>query len=465
MRIPFVPVLVLVVGGGCGFRTVKAQEDLDAQSLVRDATFITDASPTGNPGSFDASTLDTRSLDVPIDRGVVSLDGGSTSSPDAGPSSLFDADPTYSPDAWLTCRWAAEPADPLPLTRGSPTYLLGLFGAGDGAWVLWDGLDDESGSTGVHLQRTSLRGVRQGAALPLRSLDGSRFSGAARAGLGALTGSEGDSACRFMRLSADGAPIGAPVVVAARRCFDLQPTPAGFSALTGQGICGEGGAVGHTRFDPTGGSVVEVELVPAAEHVGVSARVMRPDGGFVLVWASCDGRLSARRFAADGSSATARTDITALGPEGGRLVAAAVQDGVLVAWSRGDPSLSRSQVHVVSLDADGRPRTRPGPLDAPSSGRNTNPVLASSGGGAMLVWTDASRARDLGVAVRAMPLSSTGRPLGEVITLGEFGHDINPTYPAMFGSTDGILVAYLAQRDPQPAAMQVYTSFMRCLPP
>ncbi len=291
-------------------------------------------------------------------------------------------------------------------------------------------------------------------------VSGGGFSGAASARLGVLTTSECGGACRFTRLSAEGAPISGAASVATRPCFDLQPTPAGFSVLTTATHCGMGEAVGLARFDATGGASSEVELVPTADHASAIARVVRPDGGFVLVWGSADGRLATRRFAADGTPVTTRTEVTTLGPDAGRLVVAAVQGGALAAWSRRDPVGGGFQVHVVSLDEDGRPRTRPVPLDAPRSGRSANLALTSSGEGAMLAWTEA--ARDGGVAMRVMPLSSAGRPVGGVVTLGEFGHDVYFTYPTMLGSTDGILVVYLAQRDPAPAPMQVYASWLTC---
>ncbi len=130
MRILFASAVVLLAtSSACRFQTVKAYDDPDAQTSTRDEA-STDAALVGDLSQRDGSgTIDALTLDVPTDRGAaVTMDGSTTS--------LSDADPTYLPDAFLTCRWGAEPADPLPLTNGAPTSLVGLFGAGDGAWML-----------------------------------------------------------------------------------------------------------------------------------------------------------------------------------------------------------------------------------------------------------------------------------------------------------------------------------------
>jgi len=80
----------------------------------------------------------------------------------------------------------------------------------------------------------------------------------------------------------------------------------------------------------------------------------------------------------------------------------------------------------------------------------------------MLVWTDALRLG--GVAVRAIPLTPAGEPAGGALTLGEFEHDVHPTYPLALPTPEGVLAVYLAARDPAPAPIQVYSSWIRCLP-
>lgn len=427
---------------GCRFPTITPLDELDA----------------GVPDNIDGSIEGDR---VAVDGRAPDL-GAPGAVADLGPASSTDTGPSAFSDASSGCRWVPDPVDPTPLTVGAPTGLDGLVRAPDSAWVLWDGLDGEGGANGLHLQRASLSGARVGPAMSLRSLGGNRLSAAASAGRINLAASDGAAACHFTPLSEEGVAMGGSVLVTTGQCADLQPSPAGFSVLTVGPGCSTGGAIGYVRFDASGGSASpEVELVPATEGADVRARVVRPDGSFVLAWSSCDGHLSTRRFNVDGSPATARIEVTALGPDAGRLALTAVRDGMLAAWSRGDAATG-FRVHVVALDADGRPRTTPGPLSAPQSGRSANLALAAWNGTAILVWTDALRS--FGVAMRALPLTAMGEPTGGVLTLGEFGHDVQPMYPIAVPTLEGVLSVYLAARDPAPAPMQVYASRIRCLP-
>jgi hypothetical protein len=67
--------------------------------------------------------------------------------------------------------------------------------------------------------------------------------------------------------------------------------------------------------------------------------------------------------------------------------------------------------------------------------------------------------------VHAAPAASAASAdRAEVMTLGEFGHDVYPTYPAAIVLPEGVLAVYLAARDAEPAPMQVYGSLIRCVP-
>jgi hypothetical protein len=434
MRPPSLTVLVLAAALGCRFRTIRPVEAFDAEVPLGDG-------PTADASSAadDHAATDARAPDAATDLGFVSAP---------------DADPFVSGDTSIGCRWVPDPAGPTPLTDGAPTRLLGLVHADDSAWVSLEERD------GLYLQRATFGGLRLGAPSPLPPFGGAPIVSAAE-GRAGIVGADERGACRFIPLSSEGTATRASVTVAEGGCADLQPAPGGFSALTLRGRSAAGGALGYVRFDANGGATREVELA-AAEGADVIARAVRPDGGFVLAWSDGEGRLSARRFTAEGAAAADRAEVAALGPDAGRLALVVVGDGLLAAWSRADPAGGGYRVHVAALDADGRPRSRPGPLAAPRSGRSANLALAAWNGTAVLVWTDALRS--FGVGVRAMPLTATGAPAGGVVTLGEFGHDVYPTYPAAIAVPEGVLAVFLAARNPEPAPMQVYGNLIRCVP-
>jgi len=439
MRPPTLTVLVLAAALGCRFRTIRPVESFDVEAS-RDGSSTADAASVAD----DHAASDAHAPDPTASDAATDLGHGSTP----------DADPLVSGDASSGCRWVPDPAGPTPLTDGAPTRLLGLVRADDGAWVSLEERD------GLYLQRADLDGLRLGAPTPLPPFGGAPLVSAAE-GRAGIVGSDERGACRFIPLSAEGVATRAPVTVTERGCADLQPAPGGFSALTSRAGCGAGGSIGYVRFDADGGMIQEVELA-ARERADLIVRAVRPDGGFVLVWSDCSGRLMARRFTADGAVAADRTEVTALGPDAGRLALVTVGDGLIAAWSRADPAGGGYQVHVAALDADGRPRSTSGPLAAPRSGRSANLALAAWNGTAVLVWTDALRS--YGVGVRAMPLTAMGAPAGGVVTLGEFGHDVYPTYPAAIATPGGVMVVFLAARDAAPAPMQVYGSLIRCVP-
>jgi hypothetical protein len=432
-------VLVLAAALGCRFRTIRPVESFDAEA-PRDDRSTADASSVAD----DRAASDARAPDRIAQDAATNLGDGATP----------DADPLVSGDASTGCRWVTDPAGPTPLTDGAPTRLLGLVRADDSAWVSLEERD------GLYLQRVGRDGSRFGVPTELPPFGGAPILSAAE-GRAGIVGSDERGACRFIPLSEEGVATRAPVTVTERGCADLQPAPGGFSALTSRAGCAAGGAIGYVRFDADGGAAQEVEIA-ASERADLIVRAVRPDGGFVLVWSDCSGRLMARRFTADGAAAADRAEVTALGPDAGRLALVAVGDGLIAAWSRADPAGGGYQVHVAALDADGRPRSPSGPLTAPRSGRSANLALAAWNGTAVLVWSDALRS--FGVAVRAMPLTAMGAPAGGVITLGEFGHDVYPTYPAAVATPDGVLAVYLAARDAAPEPMQVYGSMIRCVP-
>jgi|GEM_PF-2003778 len=438
MRPATLTVLVLAAAQGCRLRTIRPVEDFDAAALRSDGSTAYRAS-VADVGAPDVRAPDPTAPDAGTDL-------GSASSP--------DADPFVPGDGLVGCRWVPDPAGPTPLTDGAPTRLLGLVRADDSAWVFLEERD------GLYLQRTTFGGLRLGAPAPLPPFGGAPIVSAAE-GRAGIVGADERGACRFIPLSAEGAATGAAVTVAEGGCTDLRPAPGGFSALTSPAGGAAGGALGYVRFDADGGALREIELA-ASERAGVVVRAVRPDGGFVLAWSDDAGRLRVRRFTADGAAAADRAELTALGPDAGRLALVVVGDGLLAAWSRADPAGGGYRVHVAALDADGRPRSPSGPLAAPRSGRSANLALAAWNGTAVLVWTDALRS--FGVAVRAMPLTATGAPTGGVVTLGEFGHDVYPTYPEAIAVPDGVLAVFLAARDAEPAPMQVYGSVIRCVP-
>jgi len=439
MRPPSLMVLVLTAALGCRFPTIRPVEAIDAEVLLGDGSTADASSAADDHDATDARAPDPTAPDAATDLGSVSAP---------------DADPFVSGDASIGCRWVPDPAGPTPLTDGAPTRLLGLVRADNSAWVSLEERD------GLYLQRATFGGLRLGAPTPLPPFGGAPIVSAAE-GRAGIVGADERGACRFIPLSSEGAATRASVTVAEGGCADLQPAPGGFSALTSQARSAAGGGLGYVRFEADGGATHEVELA-VSERAGSVVRAVRPDGGFVLAWSDGEGRLWARRFTAEGAGAADRAEVAALGPDAGRLVLVVVGDGLLAAWSRADPAADGYRVHVAALDADGRPRSRPGPLAAPRSGRSANLALAAWNGTAVLVWTDALRS--FGVGVRAMPLTATGSPAGGVVTLGEFGHDVYPTYPAAIAVPEGVLAVFLAARDAEPAPMQVYGNLIRCVP-
>jgi hypothetical protein len=224
---------------------------------------------------------------------------------------------------------------------------------------------------------------------------------------GALA-SAGDAGCQFARVDIDGNSVGAPTSLNGyAECYDLGPSPGGFSFVSGDQGAPTGGLDLVTLA--TGGSRSIEPIQPPRAY---GDRLVLPDESFLLPWESevDAGELVATIAHYDPSGTLLAPPASFAWSPASRLLLARTNGAVLAAFAGRDTSGFFS-TYVVQLTPQGTPLTTPSAL---TDAGHTGPLSldSSASGDAVITWN--------GSQLFVMELDPRGVPRGPATALGEY---------------------------------------------
>jgi len=425
-----------VLFAGCGSRSGLYDDPVSDAAAVGDVGAREDL-----PGAQDASVADVPAVpDVPVVQDVPTV-------PDAG-----------------ACRWVAGMTQRITLTEDYDRTLSAAIPYAGGALVAWDVSNDPAPTANRMVQRVDERGRPVGPSQPVLSRPSSVSHGglslAEQDGQLAAVGWDAARGCRFVRLSATGAPLGAEVRVGEGNCNRL-------SALDGRlGLLETtAGASAATRpvWLTTDGRVQRrgADLVPPGDDPFWTGRRLNGTGDMLFAWMPgglTPTRVMARVFREDGSPRNEAVVVTELTAPSSRVAAVSVPGGYLLVWTRQVGDVDQQHVlETAPVDTLGRPRGRPAAVAGVRAWRDAGFALIPWANGALMAWV-ASETGTEGV-LRVAPLTAQGDRAGEDIVMlrGPFVRR-----PAIVPTASGALVFY--EGPGETFRRTLYAQPLRCGP-
>jgi len=314
--------------------------------------------------------------------------------------------------------WSLAPGEPIALTDAvGDSLLTSVAVEGNSVLVATMNDNDPSPDPAWRVRRLSADLSTLGPSqIALTHAQGVSLSGGSLAsdfGHRGLVAWDDVAGCRFVALSADGAPAAAPLSVADRWCFWLRATAGGFTAFASVPFA----------FSPLSmlmlaaqGQLVasQDDLVPAStETTFPRGRAKLSDGSTPIVWSAGSASIMVQRFSETGEPLSSAEPLLAPA-DGLRFAIGARGNGALVAWASGAQGTGELQVEPV--DADGHPTGPATTIAADTTSLVGHISLAAVGDGALLAWSKGPQSGAY-QTMTVQQITAAGLPVGAPISV------------------------------------------------
>jgi hypothetical protein len=316
--------------------------------------------------------------------------------------------------AWKIAGPAVTLDDPDP--GGTTAWLGSMIPSAGGALLSWI-----SGEAGTPWRAVALDfDATPRAAVETRPTTGGPVSLAASGSSFAGIVADGETGpCTFLPLDEDGAEVGpaTPVDTSNEGCFDLAPTPDGFSFVTLNNAGADG--YGLVSLDAAGNVLARTPLATPMYALYDGPRLVLHDASFLVATRDAPGT-RVRRFSPVGEPLAPLEVVVPHVPF--TTVMAETSAGVLAAW--GPDDTDPGSVYVRPLDEDGSPTGASARVFEDGEASLTWATFVSTpAGDALLAWSEGTDFDGTAygmVSLYVMAFDPVGVPRGAPTLLGSF---------------------------------------------